>query len=92
MIAFGQVATGASSFIISRGSARRRSHSLSATLPDAPFASPLLHHAVEPAGAESCDDEPAPTEGSIRLGMALPAQGDQAVAIEVRAALGALPE
>jgi hypothetical protein len=60
-------------------------------LPKSPFTSPLYYHAVEPAVAERRDDEAAPTEGSVRLGMALATQGDQAVAVEVRAALGALP-
>jgi hypothetical protein len=62
---------------------------ISTDLREAPFASPLHHRAAEPPGAERRDDEAAPDERSVRLGVAGAAEGDQPVAIEVRAALGA---
>jgi hypothetical protein len=56
------------------------------------FTSPLHHRAAELAGAEGRDDEPALAKGGTGPGMAVATQGDQLVAMEVRAALGALPE
>jgi hypothetical protein len=63
---------------------------ISTDLREAPFASPLHHCATEPAAAERRDDEAAALEGSVRLSVAGAAERDQAVAVEVRAALGAL--
>jgi Transposase DDE domain group 1 len=59
---------------------------------EASFASPVHHRATEPALSEGGDAEPAALEGGVRLGVAGAAEGDQAVAIDVRAALRALPD
>ena len=64
--------------------------SISTALRDAPFASPLHHLAVESALSERRDDESALAEGGIGLGVAVPAQGDQPIEVEVRAPLAAL--
>ena len=69
---------------------RRLDGSISTALRDAPFASPLHHLAVEAALSEGRDDESALAEGGIGLGVAVPAEGDQPVEVEVRAPLGAL--
>jgi hypothetical protein len=47
---------------------------------------------MEPAVAEGRDHEPALAEGGVRPGVARTAEGDQAVAVEVRAALRTLPD
>ncbi len=61
-------------------------------LPKSPFTSPLYYRAAEPAVPERRDDEPTLAEGNVRLGVTGSAERDQAVAIEVRAPLGALPD
>jgi hypothetical protein len=47
---------------------------------------------VEAPGNQRGDDEPALGESGVHLGVAGAAERDQAVAVEVRAALGALPD
>ncbi len=64
--------------------------SFSTSLRDAPLAVPVPHLAAESALSEGRDDEPALAEGGIGLSVAVPAQGDQPVKVEVRAPLGAL--
>src|SRR5713101_2899279 len=58
-------------------------------LAQSPFAPP---HCLAPelAISEGRDDEPALAEGGIGLGVAVAAQGNQPVEVEVRAPLGAL--
>ena len=68
----------------------RGGRSISIALLDAPFASPLHHLAVESALSQGRDDEPALAEGGIGVRVAVPAQGDQPVEVEVRAPFGAL--
>ena len=63
---------------------------ISSSLLNTPFASPLHHLAVESALSEGRDDESSLAEGGIGLGVAVPAQGDQSIEVEVRAPLGAL--
>jgi len=70
----------------------RRDDRSSTYLLDTPFTIPLPHLTAESAVPEGRDDEPALGEGGVRLGVTGPAEGDQAVEIEVRAALGALPD
>src|SRR5712664_278712 len=67
----------------------RGGRSISIALLDAPFASPLHHLAVESPLSQGRDDEPALAEGGIGLGVAVTAEGDQPVEVEVRAPLGA---
>src|SRR6266849_2637332 len=67
----------------------RRGDGSSTSLRNAPFAFPLHHLAVESALSQGRDDQPALAEGGIGLGVAVPAQGDQPVEVEVRAPLGA---
>ena len=69
---------------------RGKATCISTLLSDAPFVVPLLHLAVEAAAPERGNDESTPPEGGIRPGVAVAAEGDQLVAIEVRAPLGAL--
>ncbi len=61
----------------------RRGGSISIALRDAPFAVPSPHVAVESALAEGRDDESALAEGGIGLRVAVAAQGDQSVEVEV---------
>ena len=68
----------------------RGGRSISIALMDTPFAAPVPHLAVEPAVSQGRDDESALAEGGIGLGVAVAAQGDQPVEVEVRASLGAL--
>src|SRR5437660_8518404 len=68
----------------------RGGRSISIALLDAPFASPLHHLAVESALSQGRDDESALAERGIGLGVAVAAEGDQPVEVEVRAPLGAL--
>ncbi len=74
------------------GRARRLAAGISTTLPDTPFTVPVPHLTAESAASEGRDDESALIEGGIGPGVAVAAQGSQAVAIEVRAALGTLPD
>jgi len=68
----------------------RRGDTISTSWLDAPLAVPVLHLTAEPALSEGCDDESALAEGGIAPGVAVPAQGDQPVEVEVRAPLSAL--
>ena len=74
--------------------AARTSHGYSSSgysiirLSQSPFVPPHSL-AAELAISEGRDGESTLGEGRVRLRMALPAQGDQAVAIKVRAPLGA---
>ena len=72
-----------------RGSLRWHTR-LAPVLPEAPLAVPLHHVALEPAVADRGDDEPAPAEGGVGLGVAIAAEGDEAVEVEIGAPLGPL--
>src|SRR5437667_9014034 len=70
----------------------RGGRSSSTTLLDAPFASPLRNLEVESALSQGRDDEPALAIRGISLGVAVPAEGDQPVEVEIRAPLGAFDD
>jgi hypothetical protein len=61
----------------------RRADRIVTTLPDAPFTLPSPDFTGESAVSEGRDDEAALAEGGIGPRVALPAQRDQPVAIEV---------
>src|SRR5438132_11160519 len=70
----------------------RGGRSISIALRDAPFASPLHHLAAESALSQGRDDESALAIRGIGLGVAVAAEGDQPVEVEVRAPLAALAD
>ena len=70
--------------------ALRRHARIAPGLPEDPLAVPLHYVALEPAGPERRDEEPAALEGGVRLRVAVAAEGDEAVEIKIGAALGTL--
>src|SRR5260370_20965116 len=59
---------------------------------DRPLVGPVDDGTLKPPGTQRGDNEAAALKRGIRLGVAGAAEGDQAVAVEVRAAVGALPD
>ena len=67
----------------------RRGSRISTVLRNTPLAVPVPHLAVESALSQGRDDEAALAEGGVGLGVAVPAESDQPIEVEVRAPLGA---
>jgi hypothetical protein len=67
----------------------KRRNRISTSLLDAPLAWSARYLAVELTLSEGRDDESALAEGGVGLGVAVAAEGDQPVEVEVRAPLGA---
>ena len=62
----------------------RRGNGISTSWLDAPFAVHVPHLARESGITDGRDDESAQAEASIGLGVAVAAQGDQLIEVEVR--------